>query len=96
VALCAVEAFPHSTIVANKNLFSHANLLSTPWLGFCQVMFQCRSIPGGIRQGSPITSDNVSPDRQVNLDAAGHNQLNIYTAHIKGVYYFESNWTHHV
>ena len=33
------QALPHPAIIANKNLFSHANLVSTSSRDFCQVLF---------------------------------------------------------
>jgi hypothetical protein len=37
--LRTVQALPHSAIVANENLFSHANLVSTSGRRLCQVLF---------------------------------------------------------
>ena len=37
--LRAVQALPHSAIVANENLFSHANLVSTSSRPLCQALF---------------------------------------------------------
>lgn len=37
--LRAVKALPHPAIIANKNLFSHANLVSTSAAGICQALF---------------------------------------------------------
>ena len=53
--LRAVQALPHPAIIANKNLFSHANLVSTASRGVCQVLFSGRVTiclaPGGSRRG---------------------------------------------
>jgi hypothetical protein len=38
MSLGAGQAFPHSTIVANKDFFSHANLVSTREIGLCQAL----------------------------------------------------------
>ena len=42
--LGAVEALPHSAIIANENFFSHANLVSTSGHGLCQALF-CGRLP---------------------------------------------------
>lgn len=39
MALRAIKALPHPAIIANENFFSHANLVSTSWDGFCQALF---------------------------------------------------------
>jgi hypothetical protein len=40
--LRAVEALPHSAIIANENFFSHANLVSTALPPLCQALFSGR------------------------------------------------------
>jgi hypothetical protein len=37
--LRAIQPLPHSAIIANENLFSHANLVSTSSHWLCQALF---------------------------------------------------------
>lgn len=50
--LRAIQALPHSAIIANENLFSHANLVSTTRPGVCQALFSGRLAIGSASQGS--------------------------------------------
>ena len=66
VPLRAVEALPHTAVIANENFFSHANLVSTSGRSLCQALFsalKCSVATRGPR--IPLTGTGRLPEKNV-------------------------------
>lgn len=66
MAFCALQALPHTTIIANENLFSHANLVLPLGLCFAKRCFVSspKAAVGKLHNLSRSKLHNLSPSKR--------------------------------